>query len=131
MIIIIQKNIKTCHYDRFAKVFQHEGQGRAGVGEGVRPVEDDKPDDVDDDDEDDDDDDSDSIVIMMRKNITCSLHMDMLRRGKSQSETKRTIVKYDLGTPSKKYVIIWEFFPTWGGGGLPNSQNQKPKKKFP
>ena len=23
----------------------------------------------------------------------------------------------------KKNDIIWEFFPTWGGGGLPKSQN--------
>ena len=28
----------------------------------------------------------------------------------------------------KKYRIFWDFFPTWGGG-LPNSQNPKPKKK--
>ena len=35
---------KTCHNDRLAMVFQHEGQGGAGVGESVRPVQDDKPD---------------------------------------------------------------------------------------
>ena len=28
----------------------------------------------------------------------------------------------------KKYGIIWEFFPTWGWEGLPNSQNSKRKK---
>ena len=31
-----------------------------------------------------------------------------------------------LGTPSKKNDIIWEFFPTWGGG---SSQFPKPKTK--
>ena len=35
--------IKTCHDDGLAKVFQHEGQGGAGVGEGVRPVQNNKP----------------------------------------------------------------------------------------
>ena len=55
MLVII--NMKpTCHNDRFAQVFQHEGQGGAGVGEGVRPVQNDKPDDGDDDDEKDDSD---------------------------------------------------------------------------
>ena len=29
------------------------------------------------------------------------------------------------GSPNKKYGIIWEFFPTWGEGGLPNSQIPK------
>ena len=44
IIIIIIIIIKTCHNDGLAKVFQHEGQGGAGVGESVRPVQDDKPD---------------------------------------------------------------------------------------
>ena len=32
-----------------------------------------------------------------------------------------------VSVKKKNYGIIWEFFPTWGGG-LPNSQNSKPKK---
>ena len=50
MVIIISISfifiiiIKTCHDDGLAKVFQHEGQGGACVGEGVRPVQDNKPD---------------------------------------------------------------------------------------
>ena len=49
--------LQTCHNYRLAKVFQHETQGGAGVGQGVRPMEDHKPDDDDDDGDDDDDDD--------------------------------------------------------------------------
>ena len=37
---------------------------------------------------------------------------------------KKWQLRYAL---KKKYGIIWKFFPTWGGG-LPNSQNPKPKK---
>ena len=33
----------TCHNDWFAKILKHEGQGGAGVGEGVGAVEDHKP----------------------------------------------------------------------------------------
>ena len=37
-------------------------------------------------------------------------------------------LKVKLRDASKKnYWIIWELFPTWGGG-LPNSRNPKPKK---
>ena len=42
--------LQTCHNYRLAKVLQHERQGGAGVGQGVRPMEDHKPDDDDDDD---------------------------------------------------------------------------------
>ena len=44
--------LQTCDNYRLAKVLQHERQGGAGVGQGVRPMEDHKPDDDDDDDED-------------------------------------------------------------------------------
>ena len=41
--------LQTCHNYRLAKVLQHERQGGAGVGQGVCPMEDHKPDDDDDD----------------------------------------------------------------------------------
>ena len=41
--------LQTCHNYRLAKVLQHERQGGAGVGQGVCPMEDHKPDDNDDD----------------------------------------------------------------------------------
>ena len=48
-------------------------------------------------------------------------------RGKSTNETFESVSRAKremkhLGTLSKKNDIIWEFFPTWGGG-LPKSQN--------
>ena len=54
IMLVIIKMKPTCHNDRFAQVFQHEGQGGAGVGEGVRPVQNNKPDDGDDEKDDSD-----------------------------------------------------------------------------
>ena len=42
--------LQTCDNNRLAEVLQHERQSRAGVGQGVRPMEDHKPDDDDDED---------------------------------------------------------------------------------
>ena len=32
------------------------------------------------------------------------------------------------GSVKKKYGIIWEIFPTWGGGVFPIPKTQNPKK---
>ena len=51
-IVAAMQPLQTCHNYRLAKVLQHERQGGAGVGQGVRPMEDHKPDDDGDDDDD-------------------------------------------------------------------------------
>ena len=51
-IVAAMQPLQTCDNYRLAKGFQHERQGRAGVGQGVRPMEDHKPDDDGDDDDD-------------------------------------------------------------------------------
>ena len=48
-IVAAMQPLQTCHNYRLAKVLQHERQGGAGVGQGVRPMEDHKPDDDDED----------------------------------------------------------------------------------
>ena len=78
MVIIISISfifiiiIKTCHDDGLAKVFQHEGQGGACVGEGVRPVQDNKPDhdchDHASEEGDDDDEDASGAVEVIMEN---------------------------------------------------------------
>ena len=64
----LHHHIKTCHDDRLAKVFQHEGQGGACVGEGVRPVQDNKPDHEHalEEGDDDNDDARDAVEVMMQ-----------------------------------------------------------------
>ena len=44
------QQLQTCDNYRLAKVLQHERQGGAGVGQGVGPMEDHKPDNDDDED---------------------------------------------------------------------------------
>ena len=34
-----------------------------------------------------------------------------------------SIIQPHFGMSAEKYGIFWEFFPKWGGGGHPNSQN--------